>query len=90
MNSCRDFATAIPVDEEALEKSLRPMERTRYALFIVAYNVEKHIFDVLERIPEEMRDGFKCTFGGARRVRAVDEILPCGTVKAEPLRLNLN
>lgn len=58
MKSCKNPLSNFSVDEKELEKSIKLLEKIRCAVFIVTYNAEKHIFDLLNRIPKEMRDKF--------------------------------
>ncbi len=58
MKSCKNPLLTFSVDEKELEKSIKLLGKMRCAVFIVTYNAEKHIFNVLNRIPREMRDKF--------------------------------
>jgi glycosyltransferase involved in cell wall biosynthesis/SAM-dependent methyltransferase len=47
-----------PLDEEAVTAAAEVLQRTRVAIFIVAFQAEHFIADVLDRIPPRLRDLF--------------------------------
>ena len=49
---------SMPVDESETKKALHLLEKLSVAVFIVAYNAESHIYNVLNRIPEKLRNEF--------------------------------
>jgi glycosyltransferase involved in cell wall biosynthesis/SAM-dependent methyltransferase len=48
----------VPVDEQAVEAAAEVLGRRRIGVFIVAFQAERFIARVLERIPAGLRDGF--------------------------------
>ena len=48
----------IAVNEKEVEKTIRLLEKYKVAVFIVTFNAENHLFSVLKRIPEKLRDRF--------------------------------
>jgi glycosyltransferase involved in cell wall biosynthesis len=51
-------STRFPIDEQAVDAAVETLQRTRVAIFIVAFEAERFIASVLDRIPGRLRDLF--------------------------------
>ena len=64
-----------PVDEDAVDRAAEMLEATRVAIFIVAFEHERFIASVLDRIPARLRDRFA-------EILIIDDSSSDGTVEA--------